>query len=375
MRTRPLHRPRHRRRLRRVHGRRRALLLPDPRRLPRRAGGAAAVRGADRLQGAAHVRRRARLGFYGFGDAAHILTQIARWQGREVHRVHAPRRRARPGLRARARRRLGGLLGRGPPEPLDAAIIFAPVGALVPLALRRPRPGGTVVCGGIFMSDIPSFPYELLWEERERALGRQPHPPRRRGAAGAGSARGRCEPTSRRIRWRAPTRRSPICAPVASRGGRARALMPRRCRVSNALRVGLGTAGRPHEGPLISQDVGTIRHQVPWSCIVQSAKLGGDEERWRAQVQRRPSGCGVLRRRCGARCSASCSNVRATAEISPTDWPHASARLGGSTPTTSTGCWSSSRRRASRSLATSPSATTTAARISSTTRRRRPRRR
>jgi propanol-preferring alcohol dehydrogenase len=106
------------------------------------------------------------LGLYGFGAAAHILAQVASWQG---HRVHAFTRRGDAAAQAFARS-LGavwaGASDEMPPEPLDAAIIFAPVGALVPLALKAVRKGGRVVCGGIHMSDIPSFPYRLLWEER-----------------------------------------------------------------------------------------------------------------------------------------------------------------------------------------------------------------
>jgi propanol-preferring alcohol dehydrogenase len=107
-----------------------------------------------------------RLGLYGFGAAAHILAQVARWQGRRVFAF------TRPGDTAGQAfaRELGAVWAGGadeaPPEPLDAAIVFAPVGALVPAALRALAPGGTVVCGGIHMSDIPSFPYELLWGER-----------------------------------------------------------------------------------------------------------------------------------------------------------------------------------------------------------------
>jgi propanol-preferring alcohol dehydrogenase len=107
-----------------------------------------------------------RLGVYGFGAAAHIMIQVALWEGREVHAF------TRPGdTEAQAfARALGatwaGASGEAPPEPLDAAIIFAPVGALVPEALRQTARGGTVVCAGIHMSDIPSFPYRLLWEER-----------------------------------------------------------------------------------------------------------------------------------------------------------------------------------------------------------------
>ncbi len=106
------------------------------------------------------------LGLYGFGAAAHILCQVASWQGR---RVYAFTRGGDTAAQAFARS-LGatwaGASNELPPEPLDAAIIFAPVGALVPLALAAVRKGGRVVCGGIHMSDIPSFPYSLLWEER-----------------------------------------------------------------------------------------------------------------------------------------------------------------------------------------------------------------
>jgi len=106
------------------------------------------------------------LGLYGFGAAAHILAQVAAWQGR---RVHAFTRAGDKAAQAFARS-LGAVWAGGsdemPPEPLDAAIIFAPVGALVPAALKAVKKGGRVVCGGIHMSDIPSFPYRLLWEER-----------------------------------------------------------------------------------------------------------------------------------------------------------------------------------------------------------------
>jgi len=107
-----------------------------------------------------------RLGLYGFGAAAHILAQIAVHRGQRVYAF------TRDGDDAAQRfaRGLGaawaGDASAAPPEPLDAAIIFAPVGALVPAALRAVAPGGTVVCGGIHMSDIPAFPYALLWEER-----------------------------------------------------------------------------------------------------------------------------------------------------------------------------------------------------------------
>jgi len=107
-----------------------------------------------------------RLGFYGFGAAAHILIQVARHQKREVYAFTRPSDEA---AREFART-LGAVWAGGsdepPPVPLDAAIIFAPVGDLVPLALRAVTKGGTVVCAGIHMSDIPSFPYSILWHER-----------------------------------------------------------------------------------------------------------------------------------------------------------------------------------------------------------------
>ena len=107
------------------------------------------------------------LGLYGFGAAAHILAQVAIWQGR---RVYAFTRQGDEAAQDFARS-LGAVWAGGSdeasPEPLDAAIIFAPVGALVPAALRAVKKGGRVVCGGIHMSDIPSFPYALLWEERQ----------------------------------------------------------------------------------------------------------------------------------------------------------------------------------------------------------------
>jgi propanol-preferring alcohol dehydrogenase len=107
-----------------------------------------------------------RLGLYGFGAAAHLLAQIAVADGR---RVFAFTRRGDHGAQHHARRLGAAWAGDSdvpPPEPLDAAILFAPVGALVPTALRVVRPGGVVICAGIHMSDIPSFPYALLWQER-----------------------------------------------------------------------------------------------------------------------------------------------------------------------------------------------------------------
>ena len=107
-----------------------------------------------------------RLGIYGFGNAAHLIAQIAIYEGREVYAF------TRPGDKAgqESARKLGAVWAAGsdekPPEKLDAAIIFAPVGALVPAALRALTKGGVAVCGGIHMSDIPSFPYVDLWGER-----------------------------------------------------------------------------------------------------------------------------------------------------------------------------------------------------------------
>lgn len=108
----------------------------------------------------------ARLGFYGFGAAAHIATQVARYQGREVYAFVRPGDEAGRSFALKTGAVWAGDSGKAAPVELDAAIIFAPAGELVPLALRAVGPGGVVVCGGIHMSDIPSFPYELLWGER-----------------------------------------------------------------------------------------------------------------------------------------------------------------------------------------------------------------
>jgi propanol-preferring alcohol dehydrogenase len=108
-----------------------------------------------------------RLGFYGFGAAAHILAQVAHWQGREVYAFT----RGGDQVGQDFARSLGavwaGASDAAPPVALDAAIIFAPVGELVPHALRAVAKGGRVVCAGIHMSDIPAFPYDILWEERQ----------------------------------------------------------------------------------------------------------------------------------------------------------------------------------------------------------------
>lgn len=106
------------------------------------------------------------LGLYGFGAAAHILTQLAAHQGRRVYAFTRPGDRQAQAFACRVGAVWAGDSDQPAPEPLDAAILFAPVGALVPLALKNVCPGGVVVCGGIHMSDIPSFPYALLWGER-----------------------------------------------------------------------------------------------------------------------------------------------------------------------------------------------------------------
>jgi len=116
------------------------------------------------LRMAGEVRR---IGIYGFGAAAHIVTQVARYEGRDIY---AFTRRGDFEAQSFARQ-LGaawsGATDESPPEPLDAAIIYAPAGELVPVALGAVRKGGTVVCAGIHMSDIPAFPYTLLWGERQ----------------------------------------------------------------------------------------------------------------------------------------------------------------------------------------------------------------
>jgi len=134
--------------------------FPDLAAAPLLCGGLIGFR-ALRLAGDAE-----RLGIYGFGSAAHMVAQVARHEGRRIFAF------VRPGDEHAAdfARQIGaewvGASGDTPPEELDAALIFAPAGELVPAALRVTAKGGTVVCGGIHMSDIPSFPYELLWGER-----------------------------------------------------------------------------------------------------------------------------------------------------------------------------------------------------------------
>lgn len=133
---------------------------PDLQAAPLLCGGLIGYR-AYRMTGDAQ-----KIGFYGFGSAAHILIQLASYQGRQVYAFT----RAGDIEGQDFARKLGahwaGNSDELPPEPLDAAIIFAPVGKLVPAALRAVAKGGVVVCAGIHMSDIPSFPYSILWEER-----------------------------------------------------------------------------------------------------------------------------------------------------------------------------------------------------------------
>jgi len=114
----------------------------------------------------APVSRASPLGIYGFGAAAHIVVQLARHAGQRVFAFTRPGDAAAQAFARRLGAEWAGGSDEAPPAPLQAAILFAPVGALVPVALRAVEPGGTVVCAGIHMSDIPSFPYALLWGER-----------------------------------------------------------------------------------------------------------------------------------------------------------------------------------------------------------------
>src|SRR5579871_895935 len=115
---------------------------------------------------ACETRPVERLGLYGFGAAAHLLAQLAIAEGQQVYAFTRAGDEGAQALAAELGCAWAGGSDEQPPEQLDAAILFAPVGGLVPAALRAVRKGGTVVCGGIHMSDIPSFPYALLWEER-----------------------------------------------------------------------------------------------------------------------------------------------------------------------------------------------------------------
>jgi alcohol dehydrogenase, propanol-preferring len=108
-----------------------------------------------------------KIGLYGFGAAAHIIAQVARWQGRDVFAFTTAGDAAAQNFARQLGATWAGSSEEQPPEALDCAIIYAPVGTLVPAALRAVRKGGRVVCAGIHMSDIPRFPYSLLWQERE----------------------------------------------------------------------------------------------------------------------------------------------------------------------------------------------------------------
>ncbi|KQO78285.1 zinc-binding alcohol dehydrogenase family protein [Methylobacterium sp. Leaf88] len=114
-----------------------------------------------RMAGAAET-----VGLYGFGAAAHIIAQVCRWQGRRVFAFTRPGDRETQAFARSVGAEWAGGTDAPPPAPLDAALVFAPDGAFVPTALKAVRKGGRVVCGGIHMSDIPAFPYELLWGER-----------------------------------------------------------------------------------------------------------------------------------------------------------------------------------------------------------------
>ena len=113
------------------------------------------------------TQNASRIGLYGFGAAAHIIAQVCTWQGRAVYAFTRPGDMAAQDFARGLGAAWAGGSDEAPPVPLDAAIIFAPVGSLVPLALRSVRKGGRVVCGGIHMSNIPEMPYALLWPERE----------------------------------------------------------------------------------------------------------------------------------------------------------------------------------------------------------------
>ncbi len=107
-----------------------------------------------------------RVGIYGFGAAAHIIAQVARWQGREIYAFTKPGDDEGQDFARHLGATWAGAADTAPPQAMDAAILFAPVGALVPQALQHTVKGGTVVCAGIHMSDLPSFPYAILWGER-----------------------------------------------------------------------------------------------------------------------------------------------------------------------------------------------------------------
>ena len=148
-----------------------------------------AYRIATREPGALAVRR---LGIYGFGAAAHIIAQVAVHDGREVYAFTSPGDRRAQQFALGLGATWAGASTDAPPAPLDAAILFAPVGPLVPEALRRLRPGGIVVCAGIHMSDIPSFAYRPPLAGTRGPIGREPHA-RRRARVSPPCAEGACE--------------------------------------------------------------------------------------------------------------------------------------------------------------------------------------
>jgi propanol-preferring alcohol dehydrogenase len=117
----------------------------------------------------------AALGIYGFGAAAHIVTQMARYQGRDVYAFTRKGDAAAQSFARQMGAKWSGDSCHSPPVTLDAAIIFAPAGELVPRALHAVRKGGIVVCGGIHMTDVPSFPYSALWGGTPHLLGCKPH--------------------------------------------------------------------------------------------------------------------------------------------------------------------------------------------------------
>lgn len=160
-----------------------------------------------------------RLGLYGFGAAAHIVAQVARHQGREVYAFTRTDDVASQTFARKLGAVWAGASGAAPPEPLDAAILFAPVGALVPAALAATARGGTVVCAGIHMSDIPAFPYRLLWGERVlRSVANLTR--RDGGSSSRWRPRYRCARMSRRLRWNRPTMRWRACAAARCRARR-----------------------------------------------------------------------------------------------------------------------------------------------------------
>ena len=232
--------------------------------------------------------RRARIGLYGFGAAAHLIAQVAVHQGREVYAFTRPGDTRSAGPGAQPGRGLGRRLGaRRRREALDAALLFAPVGALVPAALQAVRPGGTVVCAGIHMSDIPSFPYRWLWGERRivsvanltrqdgvdfmRVAAEVPlQVERARLSAGAGQP-GAGRPARRPLRRRgradgltgrlAAAARTPGCAGA--------------CVHSIAARAGGGSMGR-----ILQQECRHARQATAYSAKTPARRSGAVWTRW-----------------------------------------------------------------------------------------------